>query len=472
MTSGSLGWWSRRSLRLRVTAAATAVLAIGLVVGTVILASVFEHRRVSSIDVTVRSEVTTISQLAEAGDLPSPLPSPAGATTLAQVVDSAGTVLAATSSASRVLQLIPIEQLAKHHGRPFTTSSSTIGSSSLRVLAVTVKFGGVPVTVVAAAPLGDVTSTLNALRNVLLIVVPLILLAAAVATWLAVSAALQPVDRLRAAADAVDVTVTAEPPKLDLPAGGEELRKLGATLNELLRRVHMAAETQRRFIADAAHELRSPISSLRTQLEVALTVPNAPEDWPHIVADALADVERLGQLAEDLLLLARLDSGAPQRRATVDIGTLVDDPGGNPLLIDGDELALRRLFDNLLSNARRYARESVAVKAERVGGEVVVTVDDDGPGIPPPERERVFQPWVRLDAGRGRGEGGAGLGLAIVRSIARAHGGDVALQTSPMGGLRAVVRLPATASPRAVVTVETAGKSRHGSSSGSARRSN
>jgi signal transduction histidine kinase len=455
MTSGSLGWWRRRSLRLRVTAAATAVLAIGLVVGTVILASVFEHRRVSSIDVTVRSEVTTISQLAAAGDLPSPLPSPAGATTLAQVVDSAGTVLAATSSASRVLQLIPLEQLAKHHGRPFTTSSSTIGSSSLRVLAVTVKFGGVPVTVVAAAPLGDVTSTLNALRNVLLIVVPLILLAAAAATWLAVSAALQPVDRLRAAADVVDVSVTAEPPKLDLPAGGEELRKLGDTLNELLRRVHLAAETQRRFIADAAHELRSPIASLRTQLEVALTVPNSPDDWPHIVADALADVERLGQLAEDLLLLARLDSGAPQRRATVDIGALVDDPGDD-LLIDGDELALRRLFDNLLANARRYARETVAVKAERVDGDVVVTVDDDGPGIPPAERERVFQPWVRLDAGRGRGEGGAGLGLAIVRSIARAHGGDVALQTSPRGGLRAVVRLPAASPARAAVTAKPA----------------
>jgi len=455
MTSSSLGWWSRRSLRLRVTAAATAVLAIGLVVGTVVLANVFEHRRVTAIDVTVRSEVTTISQLAAAGDLPSPLPSPAGATTLAQVVDSAGTVLAATSSASRVLQLIPVEQLAKHHGRPFTTSSSTIGSSSLRVLAATVTFHGVPVTVVAAAPLEDVTSTLNALRNVLLVVVPLILLAAAAATWLAVSAALQPVERLRAAADAVDVSVTTEPPKLDLPTGGEELRKLGDTLNELLGRVHVAVETQRRFIADAAHELRSPIASLRTQLEVALTVPNSPDDWPHIVADALADVERLSQLAEDLLLLARLDSGAPQRRATVDVGAFVDAPGDGVIVV-GDEFALRRLVDNLLANARRYARETVMAKAERVDDQVVVTVDDDGPGIPVADRERVFEPWVRLDAGRGRGEGGAGLGLAIVRSIARAHGGEVRLESSPLGGLRAVVRLPAGASTRAVVTAKPA----------------
>lgn len=455
MTSGSFGWWSRRSLRLRVTAAATAVLAVGLVVGTVVLATVFEHRRVSSVDVTVRAEVTTVSQVVASGDLPSPLPSPAGATTLAQVLDSAGTVLAATDSASRVLELIPVEQLAKHQGKPFTTSSSTIGSSSLRVLAATVDFHGVPVTVIAAAPLGDVTSTLNALRNVLLVVVPLILLAAAAATWLAVSAALQPVDRLRAAADAVDVNVTVEAPKLDLPAGGEELRKLGDTLNELLRRVHTANEAQRRFIADAAHELRSPIASLQTQLEVALAVPNSADDWPRIVADALADVERLGKLAEDLLLLARLDSGAPRRHGAVDVGALVGEPAAR-CVIDGDEIALQRVIDNLLGNARRYAKSSVETAVHRVGDDVILTVDDDGPGIPVGDRERVFQPWVRLDAGRGRDEGGAGLGLAIARSIARAHRGDVRLETSPLGGLRAVVQLPAATPARDDLTVEPA----------------
>lgn len=456
MTSGAFGWWSRRSLRLRVTAAATAVLALGLVVGTVVLATVFEHRRVSSVDATVRSEVNTISQIVASGDLPSPLPSPAGATTLAQVVDAAGTVLAATDSASRVLGIIPVDELAQHHGRPFTTSSSTIGSTSLRVLSASVSIHGVPVTIVAAAPLGDVTSTLNALRNVLLVVVPLILLAAAAATWLAVSAALQPVDRLRAAADAVDVSSTAEAPKLDLPAGGEELRRLGDTLNDLLGRVHAANETQRRFIADAAHELRSPIASLRTQLEVALAVPNSADDWPRVVADALADVERLGKLAEDLLLLARLDSGAPRRHGAVDVGALVGNPSAD-CVVDGDEIALQRLIDNLLANARRHARSAVEASATRVGGDVVVTVDDDGPGIPAGDRDRVFQPWVRLDAGRGRDEGGAGLGLAIVRSIARAHGGDARLETSPLGGLRAVVRLPAVTPTRDVVSAQPTG---------------
>jgi signal transduction histidine kinase len=439
-------WWRRRSLRLRVTAAATAVLAIGLSFGAILLATLFEHRRVAVVDVTVKSETATVAQLVASGNLPSPLPAPAGATTLAQVVDSAGTVLAATSSASRVLELVPIEQLAKH-ARAFTTTSSTLGDSSLRVFSQRASLEGVPVVVVAAVPLTDVTATLAALRNVLLVVVPLIVLAAAFATWLAVSAALQPVDRLRAAADAVDVNDAERAPRLDVPPGGDELRRLGETLNELLSRVHASGERQRRFIADAAHELRSPIASLQTQLDVALAVANEAEDWPRIVRDALADVERLSRLAEDLLLLARLDGERPRRSTLVDVSTFTDEPGKG-LYVDGDEAALGRMIDNLATNARRYARTTVDVHARRERGEVIITVDDDGPGIADVDRERVFERWVRLDAGRARGGGGSGLGLAIVRSIARAHGGDATLGSSPSGGLRVTVRLPASSPAR------------------------
>lgn len=437
-------WWTARSLRLRVTAAATLVLAAGLVIGAVLLSTLFQQRRLEAVDVTLKSEVAAISQLVSSGDLPSPLPTPATGTTLAQVVDHAGTVLAATPSASRVLEIVPVEQALKHHGKAFSTSSSSVGASSLRVLAQPASLHGVQVTVVAAASMTDVASTLSALRNVLLIVVPLIVLAAAAATWLAVSAALQPVDKLRAAADAVDVTATQQAPQLAIPPGGDELRRLGETLNELLRRLHAAGEAQRRFVADAAHELRSPIASLRTQLDVALAVPNAPADWPRIVADALVDVDRLARLADDLLLLARLDSGSTPRREPVDVGALVG-VRETGLMVDGDEAALARMFDNLLANARRHARSDVDVAARREGDRVVVTIDDDGPGIPVADRDRVFERWVRLDEGRTRDRGGAGLGLAIVRSIARAHGGDVTLDDAPLGGLRAVVTLPAGA---------------------------
>lgn len=439
-------WWSRRSLRLRVTAAATGVLTIGLVVGTVALATLFVHRRVDAIDANVRGEVSTVAQLVESQDLPSPLPAPAAASTLAQVLDPAGTVLAATASASRVLEIVPADVLSRHLGKAFTTTSSTLGSTSLRVVALRATLHGVPVTIVAAAPLTDVTSTLDALRNMLLVVVPLVVLAAAAATWLAVSAALQPVERLRAAADAVEVQNAIETPQLAIPPGGEELRRLGETLNHMLRRLHAAGDQQREFIADAAHELRSPLASLRTQLEVALTVPTSADEWPDIARDALAEVERLSRLADDLLLLARLDSGAAHRMAPVDIAGLVgtdESAGTSALIVDGDEPALRRMLDNLTANANRHARSRVDVSAQRVGDHVVITVDDDGPGIRPEDRDRAFERWVRLDAGRSRGQGGAGLGLAIVRSIARAHGGDATLETSALGGLRAVVRFPA-----------------------------
>jgi signal transduction histidine kinase len=299
---------------------------------------------------------------------------------------------------------------------------------------------GVPVTVLVAVPFADVTSALDALRTVVLIVVPLVLLAAAAATWLAVGSALRPVDDMRAAADAVDVNASNTAPQLAEPPSGDELRRLGQTLNRMLRRLHVAGEQQRSFIADAAHELRSPIASVQTQLEVALSTDTAPGEWPAVARDVLADVQRLSRLADDLLLLARLDSRPPKLDAAVDIGQLAC-PGGASILVSGDQAALSRMLENLTSNAGRYST-AVSVHATAVGGDVVITVDDDGPGIDVADRERVFERWVRLDAGRSSDDGGSGLGLAISRSIARAHGGDITLDESPLGGLRAMVTLP------------------------------
>jgi signal transduction histidine kinase len=156
----------------------------------------------------------------------------------------------------------------------------------------------------------------------------------------------------------------------------------------------------------------------------------------------------VSRLAEDLLLLARLDSGAPPRRVPVDARALAG-LAGDPLEVEGDPQALQRALDNLLANARRHARQRVQVSAEEVDGAVVVTVDDDGEGVAPADRERVFQRWLRLDDARDRDHGGAGLGLAIARSVARSHGGDVTLMDSPLGGARAVLRLPAADTDRA-----------------------
>jgi signal transduction histidine kinase len=435
------GSWVRHSLRVRVTVVATAVLAVGLLFGTAFLARLFVAARVASVDSEVRAEAAQIAALTAAGELPEPLPISPESTELTQVLDLSGTVLASSQGAFKVLQIVPVDQAsvgAADH--TYTTTASSLGSKPLRVDVRTATYKGVRVVVVVAVPFSDVQDTLNALHRVIYIVLPLVLLAAAAATWLAVGSALRPVDELRAAADAVVASGGKAAPKLAVPEGAVELRRLGETLNRMLDRVHGAGEQQRAFIADAAHELRSPLASVLTQLEVSLTTPTAPEEWPAIAADVYADAERLRRIADDLLLLARLDAGAPAGVSVVDVTELAG-AQGPALQVRGDEQALLRLFDNLVSNASKYA-STVRVLAVHDGSDALVIVDDDGPGVPPADRERVFERFVRLDSARSRDEGGTGLGLAISRAIARVHGGDVLLGDSPMGGLRAIVRLP------------------------------
>jgi signal transduction histidine kinase len=449
VTRSPVGWWRARSLRLRVTAAATLVLAAGLAVGVGLLSWVFVHSRVSVVDRSIRTEIATISALASSDSLPQPLPEPASGSGFAQVIDGKGAVVAATAATSDVLPMLPMEQVTANVGHAFTARSSALGPASMRFVVEPTTYGGALAYVVAAAPLTDVTTTLNALGHVLLIALPILVLAAAAATWAAVGAALQPVDRLRADADAVGPRelAGASPPALDLPASGDELRRLAATLNRMLERLHGSATQQRAFIADAAHELRSPIASVRTQLEVGLAVPNEPDAWPVIVQSALDDVERLSRVADDLLLLARLDSGAaPLPRREISLASLVDpavlaEPHTDVCVI-GDATSLGRAITNLVENARRYAKTRVEVSIEHDDTGAAIHVDDDGPGIAASDRTRALERWVRLDADRSRAGGGSGLGLAIARDIARAHGGDVVLDDSPLGGLRATIRLP------------------------------
>jgi signal transduction histidine kinase len=449
MTSAAGRWWRARSLAVRLTVIATAVLAAGLVVGTAGMATLFVHGRVDAVDADARSEATTIASLVRSGQLPDPLPAPADQPVLAQVVDAAGTVLAATPSASRVVPLLPLSVTRDHlGGQAFTTDATALGSAPLRVIVTTSSLHGSSVTVVSAVLYTDVHGTLVALLRTLVIAVPVVLVAAAIATWLAVGSALRPVDELRAAADRVADTRGRQAPQLPAPASRDELARLARTLNRMLARLHAATEQQVSFIADAAHELRSPIAAIRTQLDVALSMPTDATEWEQVARDVRTDAERVSRLAEDLLLLARLDSGAPPRRVPVDVRALAG-LVGDPLEVEGDPQALQRALDNLVANARRHARRHVRVGAEEVDGAVVLTVDDDGDGVAPADRERVFQRWLRLDDARDRDHGGAGLGLAIARSVARSHGGDVTLTESPLGGARAVLRLPAADADRA-----------------------
>jgi signal transduction histidine kinase len=300
--------------------------------------------------------------------------------------------------------------------------------------------------VLAATPVTAVDDPLRLVRGALLAGLPLLLLASTVGVWLTVGRTLRPVEQLRAGAEGV---TAADPSRrLPVPAAEDEVRRLAETLNGMLDRLEAGGARQRAFVADAAHELRSPLAALRTVLEVALVHPD-PDGPEPTLRIALEEVLRMSRLVDDLLLLARLDAGVPRRLQEVDLAEVVREvvPDGVvldlvPAHVTGDRDALGRVVRNLVDNALRHAAGTVGVTVT-AGDTVELLVDDDGPGIPESDRDRVFDRFTRLDSPRTRDAGGTGLGLAIVRELVAAAGGTVTAERSPAGGARLRVRLPA-----------------------------
>jgi signal transduction histidine kinase len=308
--------------------------------------------------------------------------------------------------------------------------------------------------VVAATATGDIEQSARTLRTLLLWIFPLLLAVLALIAWRVIGAALAPVEALRRGAERIDES-SSESERMPVPPTRDEVSALATTLNAMLDRITLARRKQRAFVADAAHELRSPLASMRTQLEVAQRLGEGGD----LPADLLADVDRVTLLVDDLLLLARADdAGATGPSSEVDVTALLADvasryrsarvPVRTSSTLPGRRLQTRasrgevtRALTNLVDNAVRHARTGVVLDATSVGHQVEVTVTDDGHGIPAADRDRVFDRFTRLDEARDRDSGGTGLGLPITRALLRRGGGDVRLEdASP--GLRAVVRLP------------------------------
>ncbi|MCX4751077.1 HAMP domain-containing histidine kinase [Kitasatospora sp. NBC_01287] len=282
-------------------------------------------------------------------------------------------------------------------------------------------------------------------------------LLAAATTWLTAGLALRPVESIRRRMARIGNGAFGE--RVPLLPSRDGIARLVVTTNETLDKLEHALAEQRRLVADASHELRSPLAVLRTTLEVPLLRPGPQgADWPVVVADALAGTERLQHLAEDLLLLARTDEAAEASQHSVDLHDLVEeqlaerghtDPGlqwrgtVEAARVPGRDPLVGRVLRNLLDNAARYATSQVDVSLRTTDGWAVLTVADDGPGIPVADRQRVFERFVRLDSARARSTGGAGLGLALARGIARSLGGTVIAEPPDSGrGAQLSVRLP------------------------------
>lgn len=317
----------------------------------------------------------------------------------------------------------------------------------------TVKSAVGRVTIVAQRSLAEVDDTIATITDALLVLYPALVLLVGLLAWYFAGRALRPVEAIRAEASAITHTTIHR--RVPVPETRDEVARLALTMNEMLDRLEDAATRQRRFVSDASHELRSPVASIRTQLEVALRRPDR-DDWADVARRVLAEDERLEQAVVDLVELARLDEDAPAGElAEVDLDDVVLEEcsrerripvvtsavsGGR---VRGRRDALARVVRNLVDNACRHAESRVEVSVQTIGDDVELVVADDGPGIAPEDRERVFERFTRLDEGRARDAGGMGLGLAVVKSTVERHGGSVAITDHEPHGARFVVRLPA-----------------------------
>ncbi|NEC17330.1 sensor histidine kinase, partial [Streptomyces parvus] len=271
---------------------------------------------------------------------------------------------------------------------------------------------GVTLTVYAGAPLAAEQEAVNTVRGAMLTGLPVLLVVVAGVTWLVTRRALRPVEGIRREMAAITASEDLAR-RVPEPDSRDEIAALARTTNETLTVLEASVERQRRFVADASHELRSPIASLRTQLEVAEAHPELLD-----LPGAVADTVRLQVLAADLLLLARLDAGEKPGGGTVELGALVREevsqrtgdriavavevPEGGAFEVNGSRGQLSRVIGNLLDNAQRHAEGSVAVSVAADGRGVRVEVRDDGAGVPEEERERIFERFVRLDDARSR----------------------------------------------------------------------
>ena len=452
----------RFSLRTRLMLLGVVGLMVGLAVGGVTLVVALDVALLRTIDSEAMTTADGIARLVDEETVSDPLPA-AGADGRVQVVDAQGRVRAASIDADRLVPMLYLTELVRlpdRQGR-FVDGTRFGMQGPVRVVAVTAGPAGDRQRVLVARSTAVLQRSVGLLRTVLLIAFPLLVALLAAVAWRVVGATLRPVEALRRGAE--DITGGSRAGRLPVPPSSDEIHRLAVTLNDMLGRLDAARARQRAFVADAAHELRSPLTNIRTELEVAQLLADST-DWPALAGDVLADVERLSRLVDDLLLLARADDADPRaagrsRSRPVELGALLADvaarcpsppvslrPPTGLLWTSGAADDLRRVVGNLLDNALRHTTTAVRLAAVTEGDHHLLTVTDDGPGIPPADAERVFDRFTRLDDARARDVGGSGLGLAIVRELVRRHGGSVTLADAGPG-VRAEVRLPAIPGP-------------------------
>ncbi|HYX45137.1 MAG TPA: ATP-binding protein [Acidimicrobiales bacterium] len=409
-----------------------------------------------AVNAGLRRRAADVAAALEAGD-----PAVSRGEGFAQVLDPAGTVVAASSTLAADRTLLDRAELGRALVGETLVDRRVPGlGQEGRLLARPVVAQGRQLLVVVGASKDPTDRAQHRVTVALAVAGPLMVGGLAFGGWLLAGAALRPVQRMSERATVISLR---EPDaRLPEPPGNDEIATLGRTLNAMLERMEAAFAHERAFVDDASHEIRTPVSVLRAELELALL--DARDDSVKTsLRSALEETDRLSRLAENLLVLARADADRLGLRVEpVKLRAVVDDvvarvlgqpDGGSPrprisvtgsdAVVAADAVRLEQVVTNLVTNACRFARSLVAIEVSEAGDHVVLQVADDGPGFPPAVLPEVFDRFLRADSSRGRTGGGSGLGLSIVAAIVRGHGGRVtAANGPPLGGAAVRVELP------------------------------
>lgn len=444
-------------VRLRVTAAAVLAVACAFGVSAAVVEATLQHDRHNVLITTARLQAQEVIALNQGLRPPVNLPpTPSLQSGLIQVLFNGRVVGVSHSLHLRAPLWVP--------GDPMIQDNPDVNIASghdVQVVAVPVKVGPDEGTVVVLVSLDQYDRTLLSVTRLLEIGLPILLAVVGLICWVMVGRALRRIEALRR--EVADVALRPGEHRVADPHTDDEVGRLARTLNSMLDRLEASSARERRFLADASHELRSPIANIRTAMEVALHRPNAA-DWPRVADEVLVEDDRMTRLVEELLLLARSDDGrlAPVEqpcdllavaRAVVAAAAYPEPPvvsiAGTPAFVLVPVAYVERVILNLVDNARRFATTRVDVVIGATAGEATIQVSDDGPGVPPAERARIFERFVRLDEARDRETGGFGLGLAIVADLCHAYDGAIEVGDGRPGAVFSV-RFPAARAPSAV----------------------
>ena len=441
------------TVRVRVTAGAVLVVGAALLVGGLIIVATYRDSLAHDVETAARLRSRDIADAIRAGALTPNLADSGGDDSWAQVVDESGSVVAASPNVAgkaRISRLLPEGNDAasqKVHDLP-------VGEGPFRIVARRVSTPTGDFTVYVARNLEAVDENTEDLARLLLIGFPVLLAIVGATMWIVTGRALRPVEAIRAEVDGIGADDLHR--RVPEPGTNDEIGRLAHTMNTMLARLQDASERQRRFVADASHELRSPLTGIRAQLEVDLAHPELA-DWQATEHDVLEDTIRLQRLVDDLLVLASTQAvgDGAEHREPVDLDEIVlrearrlasrsehavDTSAVSGAQLLGNAHELTRAVRNLLDNADRHAATRVTLALHESDDEITLVVADDGPGIPADQQARIFERFTRLDDARARDTGGTGLGLAITHAVVTAHGGTISVENRP--GAEFTVRLP------------------------------